>query len=318
MERPENPRVSVCIPLFNEEAVLPELLRRVRAVVDDLPGGPHEILLVNDGSTDATAEMLRTEAAKDDRLTVLLFSRNFGHQAAISAALEHAVGDVVVLMDGDLQDRPEEIPSFIERWYEGYDVVYAVRAQRKEGPLKRAAYWLFYRIVRFLSSVRLPLDSGDFSLLSRPVVDAVRGCREVQRYIRGLRAWAGYRQVGVTVERDERGAGESKYSFFQLMRLALDGIFSFSVVPLRLATFVGSLMVLLGFGYGAYALWVKLFGGGSPQGFTALALLLVMTSGVQLMFLGVVGEYIGRIYNEIKGRPAYLVGEVLNRKPGTR
>lgn len=314
MDRPKNPRVSVCIPLFNEEAVLPELLRRVRAVMDALPGGPHEILLVNDGSTDATPQMLRDEAAKDERLTVLLFSRNFGHQAAISAALDHASGDVVVLMDGDLQDRPEEIPRFLERWRDGYDVVYAVRAKRKEGPLKRLAYWLFYRIVRFLSSVRLPVDSGDFSLLSRPVVDAITGCGEVHRYIRGLRAWAGFRQVGVTVERDARTQGEAKYSFFGLVRLAFDGIFSFSVVPLRFATFLGSLMLLVSFVYGAYALWVKLFGDGSPQGFTALALLLIMTSGVQLMFLGVVGEYVGRIYNEAKGRPTYLVGDILNRK----
>jgi len=314
MERIQNPRVSICIPLYNEEAVLPELLRRVRAVLDGLPGGPHEILLVDDGSADATPAMLREEAAKDGSLTVLFFSRNFGHQAAISAALDHASGDVVVLMDGDLQDRPEEIPRFLERWREGYDVVYAVRAQRKEGPLKRAAYWLFYRIVRFLSSVRLPVDSGDFSLLSRPVVDAVAGCREVHRYIRGLRAWAGFRQVGVTVERDARIEGETKYGFTRLLRLAMDGVFSFSVVPLRFATFIGSLMVLLGFGYGLYALWVKLLGDGSPQGFTALALLLVMTSGVQLMFLGVVGEYVGRIYNEAKGRPVYLVADVLNRK----
>ena len=314
MDRSENPRVSVCIPLFNEEAVLPELLRRVRDVVDALPGGPHEILLVNDGSSDATPEMLRDEAAKDDRLTVLLFSRNFGHQAAISAALEHASGDVVVLMDGDLQDRPEEIPRFLERWREGYDVVYAVRAKRKEGPLKRLAYWAFYRIVRFLSSVRLPLDSGDFSLLSRPVVDAVIGCREYHRYIRGLRAWAGFKQIGVTVERDARTQGEAKYSLLGLVRLALDGIFSFSVVPLRFATFLGSIMFLVSLVYGLYALWVKLFGDGSPQGFTALALLLIMTSGVQLMFLGVVGEYVGRIYNEAKGRPAYLVADVLNRK----
>ncbi len=314
MDREKNPRVSICIPLFNEEAVLPELLRRVRAVVDALPGGPHEILLVNDGSTDATPQMLRDEAAKDDRLTVLLFSRNFGHQAAISAALDHASGDVVVLMDGDLQDRPEEIPRFIEQWREGYDVVYAVRAKRKEGPLKRFAYWLFYRIVRFLSSVRLPVDSGDFSLLSRPVVDAISGCGEVHRYIRGLRAWAGFRQIGVTVERDARTQGEAKYSFIGLIRLAFDGIFSFSVVPLRFATFLGSLMLLVSFVYGAYALWVKLFGDGSPQGFTALALLLIMTSGVQLMFLGVVGEYVGRIYNEAKGRPTYLVGDILNRK----
>ena len=313
-DRTRDPRVSVCIPLYNEEAVLPELLRRVHAVVDDLPGGPHEILLVNDGSSDATPRMLADEAAKDPHLTVLYLSRNFGHQAAISAAMAHAVGDVVVLMDGDLQDRPEEIPRFLERWREGYDVVYAVRKSRKEGVLKRAAYWLFYRIVRFLSSVRLPLDSGDFSLLARPVVDAVTGCREVHRYIRGLRAWAGFRQVGVEVERDARQEGESKYSFSQLMRLALDGIFSFSVVPLRFATFIGSLMLMVSFGYGLYALWVKLFGGGAPQGFTALALLLVMTSGVQLMFLGVVGEYVGRIYNEIKGRPTYLVSEDLNDK----
>jgi len=310
----KDPTVSVGIPLYNEEQNIPELVRRVRAVLDDLPGEQHEIVFVNDGSTDRTLELLEEEAARDPDLVVVNLSRNYGHQAAVTALLEHAANDVVVIMDGDLQDSPEAIPRFVEKYKEGFDVVYATRIKRKENLLLRVSYFLFYRLMRLLSNVPMPLDSGDFSLLSRRVIAAINSTPEFNRYVRGLRAWAGFEQVGIPVERAARQSGQSKYGVKGLVKLAFDGIFSFSVVPLRLATLIGLLMVFLSAIYGAYALYVKLFLGQSPVGFTALILTVIMLSGIQLVFLGVIGEYVGRIYWESKGRPVYVVEKIINRK----
>lgn len=304
-------RLSVALPLYNEEEVLPELLERLGAVLDDLEGGPHEIVCVDDGSRDRTAEMLEEAARSDPRLVLVKLSRNFGHQAAFSAALDHVTGDAVVMMDADLQDPPEVIPEFVERWREGYDVVYARRARRKESWLLRLSYFVFYRLLSTMSDVRLPLDAGDFALLSRRVVDTLRSAPERHRYLRGLRSWAGFRQVGVEVERARRAAGRSKYTPRKLFRLAFDGIFSFTVAPLRFAAAVGALAVLLTGAYGAYALYAKLFLDRSPQGFTALILTVIFVSGVNLFFLGVIGEYVGRIYQETKARPLYVVDRVV-------
>ncbi len=305
------PRVSIAVPVFNEEAVLPELLRRVRTVLDGLPGGPHEIVVANDGSKDGTLRILEAEAAHDPRLVVVSLSRNFGHQQAYSAALDHTTGDVVVMMDGDLQDVPEAIPRFLDEWARGYEVVYAVRARRKEPLLLRTCYALFYRVAASLADVALPVGSGDFSLLSRRVVDQMRAAEERHRYLRGLRTWVGFRQIGIEVERAERGAGDPKYGWRDLFRLAFDGIFAFSVVPIRLATIVGAFAIGLTFVYSAYAVLVKLLFDWSPKGFTALFLGLAFVSGVQLLFLGIIGEYVGRIYNEVKRRPLYVVDRVL-------
>lgn len=304
-------RLSVALPLYNEEEVLPELLDRLGAVLDGLEGGPHEIVCVDDGSRDRTAEMLEEAARDEPRLVLVKLSRNFGHQAAFSAALDHVTGDAVVMMDADLQDPPEVIPEFVERWREGWDVVYARRARRKESWLLRLSYFVFYRLLSTMSDVRLPLDAGDFALLSRRVVDTLRSAPERHRYLRGLRSWAGFRQVGVEVERAERAAGRSKYTPRKLFRLAFDGIFSFTVAPLRFAAAVGALAVLLTGAYGAYALWAKLFLDRSPQGFTALILTVIFVSGVNLFFLGVIGEYVGRIYQETKARPLYVVDRVV-------
>jgi len=305
------PSVSIAVPVFNEEAVLPELLRRVRAVLDALPGGPHEVVVANDGSRDGTLRILEDEAARDPRLIVVSLSRNFGHQQAFSAALDHTTGDVVVMMDGDLQDVPEAIPSFIAEYAKGYEVVYAVRTRRKEPLLLRACYALFYRIAAKLADVALPVGSGDFSLVSRRVVDQIRASEERHRYLRGLRTWVGFRQIGIEVERAERGAGDPKYGWRDLFRLAFDGIFAFSVVPIRLATIVGAIAIGLTFLYSAYAIFVKLLFDWSPKGFTALFLGLAFVSGVQLLFLGIIGEYVGRIYNEVKRRPLYVVDRVV-------
>ncbi len=310
------PTVSFAIPVFNEEAVLPELLRRVRTVLDKLPGGPHQAVVVNDGSSDGTAAILDTAVREDPQLTVIHLSRNFGHQIALTAALDHAPGDLVLVMDGDLQDSPEAVTELMAKQAEGFDVVYAVRVERKESWWLRLCYALHYRLSGWLSSVQVPVDAGDFSLLTRRAVDAMRASRERNRYMRGLRAWVGFRQVGVEVERNARFAGRSKYTTGRLVKLALDGLFSFSVAPLRAASLLG-LVAIAGSGtYAAYAVAVKLFQDRSPQGFTALVGLVVFLSGVQLVFLGVVGEYVGRIFEEVKQRPAYVVERIEKRPDG--
>jgi polyisoprenyl-phosphate glycosyltransferase len=304
-------RVSLVIPVFNEEEVVPALIARLRDTLATLPGGPHEVVFVDDGSTDGTLDRLAAAAADDPRFLVVSLSRNFGHQAAICAGLDHTSGDAVVVMDGDLQDRPETIQRFLAERAKGYDVVYARRVGRKEGPLLRAGYFVAYRLIALLSSTPLPVDAGDFALLSRRVVDALKRAPERQRYLRGLRTWVGFRQTGIVVERDERFAGRSKYDRFQLLRLVLDGMFAFSAVPLRAASVLGLVAITLALAYTAYALWAKLVLEQSPRGFTALIVGIVFLSGVQLLFLGLIGEYVGRVYEEVKGRPLYLVDRVI-------
>jgi dolichol-phosphate mannosyltransferase len=305
------PRVSVAISLYNEEEVFPELLRRLRAVLDTIPGGPHEVVFVDDGSADGTFEKVAAAAAEDPRVVGVSLSRNFGHQAALSAALDYVTGDVVVVMDGDLQDAPEVIPRFLEEHRKGFDVVYARRTGRKEGWVLRACYFVFYRLIAALSSVRLPLDAGDFSLLSRRVVEEVNAIPEHHRYLRGLRTWVGFRQTGIPVERSARSAGSSRYTIGKLLRLAFDGVFAFSMGPLRAAAILGLLAVAGALLFSAYAVYVKFALGKSPQGFTALILVVTFFSGVQLLFLGVIGEYLGRVYEETKRRPQYVVGKTV-------
>jgi polyisoprenyl-phosphate glycosyltransferase len=300
-------RLSVAIPVHNEESVLPELLQRLRNTLDKLPGGPHELVFVDDGSTDRTFEMLAAAAREDPRILALSLSRNFGHQVAITAALDHVTGDATVVMDGDLQDVPEEIPRFVERYGEGFDVVYAKRVRRKEPWALRLCYYVFYRMMADLSDIRLPLDSGDFGLMSRRVVEQLRRMPEHHRYLRGLRSWVGFRQTGLEVERAERHSGKSKYSLTRLLKLAFDGIFAFSIVPIRVASLFGAFVIVLSFLYAMYALYAKLFLHQSPQGFTALIVAVTFLSGIVIFFLGIIGEYVGRIYEEIKARPHYLV-----------
>jgi len=304
-------RVSVAIPLYNEEEVMPELLARVTAVLSALPGGPHEVVLVDDGSSDRTLEILAAAAAGDPRLVVVSLSRNFGHQSALSAALDHATGDVLVVMDGDLQDAPEAIPQLLDELDKGFDVVYAKRVARKEGPLLRACYYFFYRAIDALSDVRLPLDAGDFGVLSRRVVDRIRSLPEHHRYLRGLRTWVGFRQTGVPVPRGPRFSGESRYGWRRLFSLAFDGIFSFSMAPLRAAAVLGLFTMLASLAYTLYAVVVKLLHGTTPAGFTALIVVMTLFGGIQLLFLGVIGEYLGRVYEEVKGRPHYVIGQVI-------
>jgi polyisoprenyl-phosphate glycosyltransferase len=305
-------RVSVAIALHDEAEVFPELARRLRSVLDELQGGPHEIVLVDDGSTDATWSLILEAAASDSRIVGLRLSRNFGQQAALTAALEAVTGDLVIVMDGDLQDRPEEIPRFVAEYERGYDVVYALRTRRKESRPLRAAYYLFYRLMRRLSEIAVPVDSGDFALLSRRVVDELNQLPERHRYIRGLRTWVGFQQTGIPVERDARAGGEPSYTIGKLMRLAFDGIFAFSVAPLRAAWLFGALASALASLYAVYAIFQRLFLGTSPQGFAALIVAITFFAGIQLLFLGLIGEYLGRVYDETKGRPHFVVTDTVS------
>jgi glycosyltransferase involved in cell wall biosynthesis len=300
-------RLSVAIPVHNEQSVLPELLNRLGRVLDELPGGPHEMVFVDDGSTDRTYALLEEAALKDGRMLVLSLSRNFGHQAAITAGLDHVTGDAVVVMDGDLQDAPEVIPAFVEKYQQGFDVVYAKRVRRKEPWMLRLCYYAFYRIMASLSDIQLPLDSGDFGLMSRRVIDKLRQMPEHHRYLRGMRSWVGFRQTGVEVERAERHSGRSKYNVMQLLKLAFDGIFAFSIVPIRAAALLGAFVMFLSSFYIVYSIYVRLVLHESPQGFTALIVAVTFLSGVILFFLGVIGEYVGRIYEELKARPHYII-----------
>jgi glycosyltransferase involved in cell wall biosynthesis len=308
-----NPRISIAIPIYNEEAVVPELVRRTGAVLDSLPGGPHEIVFVNDGSTDGTLELLELAAERDARIVVVELSRNFGHQTALAAALDQVSADVVVLMDGDLQDPPEAIPTLIEHYRQGYDVVYAQRVKRKERWWLRTCYYVFYRLLATLSSIELPLDAGDFGLMSRRVIDEIRRMPEHHRYLRGLRTWVGFRQIGVPIERAARHAGKTKYSPLKLLKLASDGIFAFSIVPLRAAAILGAVAIACSFLYALYSAFAK-FWLHSPQGFTAIIFVTTFLSGVNLFFLGIIGEYVGRIYEEAKARPHYVVRRVISQR----
>ncbi|MHB1297055.1 MAG: glycosyltransferase family 2 protein [Gemmatimonadaceae bacterium] len=304
-------RVTVAIPIHNEEDVLPALLRRVMAVLDATPGGPHELLLVDDGSRDRSLAMIEEAARRDPRIAVVALSRNFGHQAALTAAFDHARGDVMLIMDGDLQDPPEALPRLLARLDEGFDVVYVRRARRKEPLWLRASYHVAYRLIASLARIALPIDAGDFALLSRRAIDAVRELPERQRYLRGLRSWIGFRQTGVEVERDARAAGESKYSLRRLIGLALDGAFAFSTAPLRFIGVLGGGALLGSLAFSGYAVYAKFVEGRSPQGFTALTVLGTLLGGMILLSLWIIGEYVGRIYEETKRRPVYIVDRIV-------
>jgi dolichol-phosphate mannosyltransferase len=311
------PLISVAIPLHNEQTVLLELITRVSAVLDRMPGGPHQILFVDDGSSDRTLNILEQAANRDSRISVVALSRNFGHQAALTAALDHVRGDVTVILDGDLQDPPEAIPLFVAKFQEGYDVVYAQRKRRKEALWLRICFFLFYRLMSSLSDMNLPLDAGDFGLISRRVVDQLRRLTEHHRYLRGMRSWVGFSQIGLPVERSERFAGKSKYGILKYLKLASDAIFSFSIVPIRAAALVGSVAVGLSILFAIYSVFSKFVLHQNPKGFTALLFVITFLSGVVLFFLGIIGEYVGRIYEEVKARPLYIVQRQINLETGT-
>ena len=308
--------LSIVVPLKDEADNVDELLRRIVDVVRSLPDPPAdwELILVDDGSRDATLRKLLDAAAADPHVRVISLSRNFGHQIAATAGLDATRGDAVVLMDGDLQDPPELIARFLEKFRAGYDVVYATRRRRSgESAFKVFTARLFYRTIRRLTNVAIPVDTGDFRLMSRRVVVALRDSRERHRFLRGLVSWLGYYQTGVEYDRDERHAGRSKYPVSKMLRFALDGITSFSEIPLRLASWFGFVVSAIAFLVGFYQLALKVFTGQNMPGYTSTIFSVLFLGGVQLICVGILGEYVGRIYDEIKGRPLYLVAEDVGR-----
>lgn len=307
-EAGQAPTLSVVIPIFNEEETLAALFARLSAALV-ATGESFEVLFVNDGSRDGSERILRDFHARDARFKSIHFSRNFGHQIAITCGFDHARGQAVIAMDGDLQDPPEVLPHLIARWREGYEVVYAVRQNRKEGLLKRSAYKAFYWLLRKVSYLDIPLDSGDFSLIDRRVIDLLGSMPERNRFVRGLRTWVGFRQVGYEYAREARFAGESKYNLARLFKLAFDGLVSYSYVPLRLVSNVGLLVSASALGYMGYLLVARLFGGTPIEGWTSTVVIVLFLGGVQLLSLGVIGEYVGRIFEEVKQRPHYVVRE---------
>jgi len=302
--------LSVIIPCFNEEEVIETTHQRLLAALSEIAGNSLEILYVDDGSSDATLQILRKLQDSDPRVRVIAFSRNFGHQVAVTAGLEHARGDAVAIIDADLQDPPEVILEMLERWRHGVDVAYGARTERQgETAFKLWTSRTFYRLINRLSDTPIPLDTGDFRLMDRRVVDAFLRMPEQDRFVRGMLAWTGFRQEAVHYRRASRFAGETKYPLRKMLSFATDGILSFSLVPLRLAVFMGlsaSGIALLGI---LYALVIRLFTDVWVTGWTLLFIAILFIGGVQLLFLGVMGEYLGRIYGEVKRRPLYLVKE---------
>src|SRR3989344_811270 len=302
--------ISIAIPVLNEEDTIPELLRRIVALDGHHDLRLAEVLFIDDGSHDRTFDILRTAALKDPRIKIISFSRNFGHQIAVSAAFDHAQGDAVVVIDGDLQDPPEFIPALVAKWQEGNDIVYAVRKKRKEGVAKRTIAALFYRLLRMIAEVDIPLDTGDFALLDRKVVEVMKRMPERSRYLRGLRAWSGFRSIGIEYDRNARAAGESKYTLKKMIDLAASGIIGFSTVPLRIATYIGMFMALASVLGGMFVFFQWLIGWpGLVRGWASLMIGFFFVSGIQLFILGVMGEYIGRIYREVQARPLYIIGK---------
>ena len=309
------PVLSIVVPLYNEEGNVAPLVERIVAIAERLDGSPsYEIVLVNDGSTDRTLERIRAELARRRHIVLVSLSRNFGHQLAASAGMDIAAGDAVILMDGDLQDPPELIAQFVAKWREGYDVVYAVRRTRKgESPFKLFTARLFYRIIKRLTKVSIPVDTGDFRLMSRRVVEALRRSPERHRFLRGMVSWVGYNQIGIEYDREERYSGSTKYPLPKMLRFAIDGITSFSDVPLRFASYLGFVSSAVAFIYAIIVIGYKLFSlhpPGYTPGWASTIVAVLFLGGVQLISLGILGEYIGRIYDEVKGRPLYLISDV--------
>ena len=316
--------VSIVIPVYNEKEALQQLRERLLETIESWRNSGWdfavEILLIDDGSLDGSKEIMDKFAEENPHFKIIHLSRNFGHQEALSAGLAFSSGDCVAVLDADLQDPPELIGTFLQKWISGIDIVYGVRRNRKEGIFKRASYAIFYRVLRRLANTDIPLDSGDFCLMDRKVVEVLNRLPEKIRFVRGLRSWAGFKQHGVEYDRDERKYGETKYTFRKLVRLAFTGLFGFSTIPLRVATTIGFITMFLGFTLAAIMI-IMYFGnvtflGHKPSevaGFTSLFSGLMIFSGFQLLALGIIGEYIGMLYFETKGRPNYVIDYIVGK-----
>jgi polyisoprenyl-phosphate glycosyltransferase len=300
--------ISIIVPIYNEEENIKEMYKRLASVLG-VREFNLEIICVDDGSVDNSLNILKELRAKDERLKIISFSRNFGHQVAVSAGLDFASGDAVAIADADLQDPPEIILEFLKKWQEGYKVAYGIRTKRKENMIKRFSYAFFYKILKFVSNITIPLDAGDFCLMDKEIVEVLKQLPERKRFIRGLRSWAGFKQIGVIYERAERFSGKTKYSIGKLFGLAIDGIFSFSYLPLRLASWLGCIISVFSFLGILFVLYLRFFTNTTAPGFSTSVILILFLGGIQLLSLGIVGEYIGRIYEEVKKRPLYLIKE---------
>ncbi len=299
--------ITVVIPVFNEESVLPAMLDRLHGIQSCSSKFLYQLLFIDDGSTDKTRSILELAYLKGE-CHFLSFSRNFGHQAAVSAGLDYAEGDYIAIIDGDLQDPPEAIPEMVDLLIKtAADVAYGVRISRKETAFKRLSYWLFYRILSVLTPINIPLDSGDFSVVTKRVAKSINDMPERHRFVRGLRSYAGFKQVPFYYSRDSRAAGKPKYTFNKLLALAADGIFTFSEIPLKLSTYLGLIISILSFLLGSSFLFWRILSGNVLPGFATLSVALFFLGGVQLLCLGILGEYVGRIHSEVKRRPTYVV-----------
>lgn len=302
--------LSIVVPCFNEDEVISETFKRLNNFCQELKDLDVEIIFIDDGSKDRTLELLKKYAAEDSRIKVICFARNFGHQIAVTAGIDAALGDAVVLIDADLQDPPEVVHQMIDKWKDGYDVVYGTRTERPgESVFKLATARGFYRLLNKLSDVPIPLDTGDFRLMSRAVVDTLRAMPERDRFVRGMVSWVGFKQIALPYKRAERFAGESKYPLRKMLSFAIDGILSFSTKPLQLSVGLGMISALIALAGIVYALFLRVFTSTWVEGWTALMIAVLFIGGVQLVCIGILGEYIGRIYNEIKDRPLYVVQE---------
>ncbi|OQK16714.1 glycosyltransferase [Methyloprofundus sedimenti] len=306
------PLLSLIIPCYNEELVILETIRKIKAFCTECVDLETELIFVDDGSEDNTLAQLRAAAIKDRKIKVISFTRNFGHQVAVTAGIDAAKGDAVVLIDADLQDPPDVIHQMIEKWKAGYDVVYGTRSRRSgESAFKRYSAQVFYRLLNKLSDVPIPLDTGDFRLMTRPVVESLKAMPERDRFVRGMVSWVGFKQIAVPYNRAKRFAGESKYPLRKMLRFATDGILSFSTKPLQISIGLGMLAACIALGGIIYAIGMRLFTDTWVEGWTALMIAILFLGGVQLICVGILGEYIGRIYNEVKQRPLYIVKEYL-------
>lgn len=301
--------ISIVVPIYNEEAGIPELLSRLMSV----EMGPIEFIFVNDGSKDQSLQLLKEYSENDDRIKIIDLSRNFGHQLAISAGMDEAAGDACVVMDGDLQDPPETVPKLVAKWKEGYDIVYAVREKRDgESWFKLATAKLFYRLLKRITNVDIPVDTGDFRLIDRRVLDVLKQMPEKHRFIRGMVAWSGFKSAPVYYHREKRYAGTTKYTLRKMITFSLHGITSFSTYPLKLVSSFGFFVSSVGFLYLLYIIGVAVFTDDTVQGWASLMVIVLFLGGVQLLSLGVIGEYLGRINEEVKGRPNYIIREKIN------
>lgn len=302
---------SIVVPVYNEKEVLSELYKRITSVMDKL-SEPYEIIFVNDGSNDGSLELMKTLYSQDSQVKIISFSRNFGHQIAITAGLDYASGEAVITIDADLQDPPEVMPDLIDKWKEGFDVAYGIREKRAgESFFKLSTASIFYRFLGKITDTNIPVDTGDFRLMSRKVVESLKNIRERNRFVRGLVSWVGYRQIGVNYKREKRFAGRTKYPLRKMLKFAIDGVSSFSFLPLRIASYGGFVISGLGLIYAVYAIFIKLFIPKAVPGWASIMVAILFLGGVQLIAIGIIGEYIARIGQETKQRPLYIIKEII-------